>query len=46
MSTALDEIHRCTVIGPVTSIGSVSGSVWKTSTSGRSDSRGYGASEP
>ena len=33
-------------MGPVTSTGSVSGSVWKTRTSGRSESRGYGSSDP
>ena len=46
VSTALEEIQRCTSIGPVTSTSSVSGSVSKTSTSGRSESRGYGGSEP
>jgi len=37
LSTADEETYRCTVTGPVASMSSTSGSVWKTSTSRRSD---------
>ena len=46
VSVADDETQSRTRIGPVTSMSRVSGSVWKTITSGRSDNSGCGGLLP